>query len=68
MLIERSHLVEANRLTVDVDQFDINFVALALQTNGWLWTGDKKLANHLKLMGFERVINTTELYEKLNIG
>jgi predicted nucleic acid-binding protein len=57
---------EADRLTKYVDGNDISFVALTLQTGGVLWTGDKKLTNHLKAMGFDRVVNTTELYELLN--
>ena len=32
------------------------------------WTGDKKLTEHLKLMKFDRVLNTTELYELLKLG
>lgn len=64
-LIEQQHWVEAERLTNGIDRFDVAYVALTLQTNGWLWTGDKKLAKHLKEMGFDRVITTDELYEKI---
>ncbi|GLU56728.1 PIN domain-containing protein [Dyadobacter frigoris] len=64
-LIEQQHWKEAERLTIGVDAFDINYVALALQTNGWLWTGDKKLVNHLNALGFDRTISTSELFEKL---
>ena len=64
-LIEQQHWQEADRLTVDVDSFDISYVALTLQAGGWLWTGDKKLIKHLKAMGFYRVLNTDEFYEKL---
>ena len=63
--IEDQHWKEADRLTIGVDSFDINYVALALQTDGWLWTGDKKLAAHLKKMNFDRVLNTDELYKRL---
>jgi len=66
--IEHNNWQEADRLTKDVDSKDISFVALALQTDGLLWTGDKKLTVHLKAMGFNNVINTSELYELLNIG
>lgn len=61
--IEQHHWLEAERLTVAVDSFDVNYVALALQTGAWLWTGDKKLTIHLKEMGFERVISTAELHQ-----
>lgn len=67
-IIQQQHFTTAEELTIGVDLFDINYVALALQTGGLLWTGDKKLANHLKLQGFDRVINTAELYELLNIA
>lgn len=64
-IIEQEHWLEAERLTIGVDVFDINYVALALQTNGWLWTGDRKLVTHLNKMGFTRTISTAELYEQL---
>jgi len=66
-LIEEKYWQEADRLTIGVDSFDMCYVALALQTEGWLWTGDKKLTEHLKSMGFNRVINTAELYDQLGI-
>jgi len=66
-LIDEMHWLEAEALTDDVDHFDVSYVALALQTNGLLWTGDKKLTAHLKAMGFDRVVDTAELYELLNI-
>ena len=40
-LIKSHHWQEAARLTEGVDSFDISYVALTLQTSGWLWTGDK---------------------------
>lgn len=58
----------ANKLTRDVDNDDIGFVALAIQKNAWLWTGDKKLSEHLKNNGFSNVINTPDLYDLLEIG
>src|ERR1700761_8307785 len=47
-LIDIEKLNEAERLTRDVDHFDMRYVALALETDAVLWTGDKKLSNHLK--------------------
>lgn len=61
------HWQEADRLTKDVDSDDILFVALTLQTGGLLWTGDKKLAVHLKTMGFDQVVTTAELLALLNM-
>jgi predicted nucleic acid-binding protein len=66
-IIESEHWEYAVRLTSGVDSKDVSFVALAIQTGGWLWTGDKKLSVHLKTMGFNRVINTSELYSRLEI-
>ncbi|GAB2770833.1 hypothetical protein GCM10027275_11920 [Rhabdobacter roseus] len=64
-MIEVEHLKEAVRLTSGVDTDDVAFVALTLHKNGWLWTGDKKLITHLKAMGFDRIITTGDLYEKI---
>jgi predicted nucleic acid-binding protein len=66
-IILASHWEEADRLTKDVDSDDIAFVALTLQAGGILWTGDKKLAEHLKKKGFGSVISSIELAELLNI-
>jgi predicted nucleic acid-binding protein len=59
---------EAQKLTSGIDSNDISFVAMALQKDGLLWTGDKKLTEHLKESGFTKVINTANLYEMLEIG
>lgn len=64
-IIAAPHWQEADRLTRGVDSFDISYVALTLQLGGWLWTGDKKLYNHLRTMGFDRVINTDELHQRV---
>jgi predicted nucleic acid-binding protein len=66
-IIERKHWEYADRLTSGVDSKDVSFVALAVQTGGWLWTGDKKLSGHLKTMGFDRVINTSDLHTRLEM-
>ncbi|MHA4739416.1 PIN domain-containing protein [Dyadobacter sp. MSC1_007] len=64
-IIEQRHWEEAERLTIGIDALDISYVALALQTDAWLWTGDKKLVTHLHKMGFPRTITTGDLFEKL---
>jgi len=46
--IQLHHWLEAEKLTSGIDNFDIPYVALALQTGGWLWTGDKNLPYILK--------------------
>lgn len=67
-LIEKHHWQEAARLTAGIDSFDISYVALSLQMDARLWTGDKKLTTHLRMMGFDRVINTAELGELMNLS
>ena len=64
-LIEQEHWKKAEELTRDVDAFDINYVALALQTGGLLWTGDKKLITHLRKLGFDQIVTTAELSDQL---
>ena len=66
-LIHEQHWLKAEILTNEVDHFDVSYVALTLQTGGLLWTGDKKLAEHLKKMDFNHVVSTTELSNLLNI-
>jgi putative PIN family toxin of toxin-antitoxin system len=67
-IVDDKNLNEATRLTSGIDNDDAMFVALALQENAVLWTGDKKLTTHLKAMGFERVISTSNLYDILRIS
>ena len=57
--------LKAQALTQDIDVKDISFVALSLETNAYLWTGDKILYNGLKAQGFDKVISTTELIEMI---
>ena len=52
---------QAVELTEGIDIKDVSFVALTIETNGILWTGDKKLHQGLKEKGFERVTNLDEL-------
>lgn len=59
-LIHEKYWLAAEALTDGVDHFDVSYVALSLQTNSLLWTGDKKLSTHLKKMGFDRVVNTAD--------
>ncbi|MBI2488077.1 MAG: PIN domain-containing protein [Deltaproteobacteria bacterium] len=50
-LIEKSNWERAYKLCKDVDETDTPFVALTLELNGLLYSGDKKLKNHLKRKG-----------------
>ncbi len=48
----------------EIDEKDIPFVALAMDTNALLWTGDKKLIKGLHNKEFNRVLITDTLYSK----
>jgi predicted nucleic acid-binding protein len=50
--ISKKALKEAWELVKDIDPKDIIFVALTLEIDGLLWTGDKKLRSGLKSKGF----------------
>ena len=56
---------QADALTRDIDVKDISFVALTIESEATLWTGDKKLHRGLKAKGFERVATLQELKEML---
>ncbi len=53
----------AKELTQGVDVKDISFVALTLEMNPKLWTGDKKLYAGLREKGFHDVLSTQDLKE-----
>jgi predicted nucleic acid-binding protein len=48
----------------EIDEKDIPFVALAMDTNAHLWTGDKKLIKGLYDKEFNGVLITDTLYSK----
>lgn len=55
--VEESFISTENRekafdLCADIDENDSVFVALALESEGLLWTGDKKLREGLEAKGF----------------
>ncbi len=52
---------KAQILTQNIDVKDISFVALSLETDSYLWTGDKKLCEGLKAKGFDKVLSTQDL-------
>lgn len=54
---------KAIETTLDIDSNDSFFIALALELNAKLWTGDKKLINGLHAKGLELTITTTELLQ-----
>lgn len=60
-LISDESLREAFDLVADIDLKDLPFVALAIQTQASLWTGDRVLANGLRAKGFKLLKTTAEL-------
>jgi predicted nucleic acid-binding protein len=51
--VSRESKYVAYRLCVGVDEKDVPFVALALELDAKLWTGDKKLKTHLLTEGYD---------------
>jgi predicted nucleic acid-binding protein len=60
-LIFEENWKKAYNLTIDVDENDTPFVALALQLNAKLWSGDKKLNKGLLLKQSPVIYSTQEL-------
>jgi predicted nucleic acid-binding protein len=52
-VLSKDALQTAWQLVKDIDPKDMLFVALTLEVNGLLWTGDTKLRNGLKAKGFD---------------
>lgn len=59
--ISKDSWEKAKTLTQYIDVKDESFVALSIETNAPLWTGDKKLYTGLKNQGFSSVLNTSEV-------
>lgn len=52
-------------LVTDIDEDDIDFLALTMYIKGYLWTGDLKLYNGLKSKKYKRVYTTSDLLNVL---
>ncbi len=63
-LIQQSTWENAILLTENVDEFDTPFIALAMELNTPLWTGDKKLIKGLNKKGVNWIL-TTEIIAKI---
>lgn len=55
-LISPEILKKAFELCHDVDEKDTVFVALTMELGAYLWTGDKKLQEHLVSKGFNQFL------------
>jgi predicted nucleic acid-binding protein len=51
-------------LLKDIDEDDTSFIALNLEVNGILWTGDNKLIKGLQNKNYNNIITTDMLYTK----
>ena len=64
-LISIASWTAAYALTKNIDENDTPFVALAIELNARLWTGDRKLARGLALGKTDLTISTSELLQIL---
>ncbi|WP_295673155.1 PIN domain-containing protein [uncultured Mucilaginibacter sp.] len=60
-LISEQSWVKAFALTKDIDEDDTPFIALGIELDAKLWTGDKILSKGLAKKGADIIITTTDL-------
>ncbi|WP_426671540.1 PIN domain-containing protein [Mucilaginibacter sp. McL0603] len=60
-LISEQSWIQAFALTKDIDEDDTPFIALGIELNAKLWTGDKILSKGLAKKGVEIIITTADL-------
>lgn len=65
-LISEQSWVEAFQLIQDIDEDDTPFVALSIELNAKLWTGDKILSKGLVEKGVHITIPTSDIRKLLN--
>jgi predicted nucleic acid-binding protein len=53
-IISQENKMKAYKLCRDIDEADTPIIALALELDAAVWTGDKKLQNGLKKKGFSK--------------
>jgi predicted nucleic acid-binding protein len=64
-LIDFKHQKEAYDLVKEIDPKDLLFVALSLQTGKPIWTGDFKLHKGLRKRGFDNILTTNEIIQRI---
>lgn len=62
--VSKENWEKSYQLLKDVDENDVSFLALNLEMNSYLWTGDKKLIKGLQSKSYNRIITTDILYTK----
>jgi len=65
MDVPKKHRSHARQIVKDIDENDLDFVALHLHKRHKLWTGDKVLINGLLAKGYDICVTTAELRKKL---
>ena len=60
-IIKNINWKHAFEITKNIDEKDTPFVALAIEIQGILWTGDKVLIKGLKLKGYKDIYSTNDL-------
>jgi predicted nucleic acid-binding protein len=53
LAISTSSVQKAYALCADIDEKDTPFVALTIELNGLLWSGDRELSDGLRTKGFD---------------
>lgn len=64
-LIAKASIKKAYDLCKDVDEKDTLYVAITIELNGLLWTGDKKLTKGLERKGFKQIVSTDKMSQFL---
>ncbi len=64
--VKESTWAKSIELTKEVDEFDTPFIALALELEAPLWTGDKKLIKGLNQKGIDWLLTTDIISEIRN--
>ncbi|MDB5088313.1 MAG: putative nucleotide-binding protein [Mucilaginibacter sp.] len=59
--ISKQSWVQAFALTKDIDEDDTPFIALGIELNAKLWTGDKILSKGLAKKGADIIVTTADL-------
>lgn len=57
----------SEKLVKDIDEDDMDFIALSIHIKGYLWTGDKVLYHGLKSKNFKRILLTDDLIKIKNL-
>ena len=61
-VISKENRLTAFELCKEIDEKDSPFIALALEIDAYVWTGDKKLKKGLEAKGFSKLADLELLY------